>query len=128
MPQNKVPGWYFSPDRGCQRKPFAGRNKAILRICSEAKRGVPQVRTSVPGVSCYAPPDRTACAVFCKENRMKYDNATNLDRKSGVPGTMMDGFQCFPSRAQPNWLPRRHATNNRGGFAPSLHSPTVFVS
>jgi hypothetical protein len=36
---------------------------------------------------------------------MQFDNATNLDRKSGVPGTMMIGFQRFPGRAQPRLIP-----------------------
>jgi hypothetical protein len=47
---------------------------------------VPQVRTSVPPISCYAAPDRTACAAFFKESRMQFDSATNLDRKSGYLG------------------------------------------
>jgi hypothetical protein len=42
-------------------------------------------------ISCYAAPDRTACAAFIKENRMEFDNATNLDRKSGVHGTKKMG-------------------------------------
>jgi hypothetical protein len=29
---------------------------------------------------------------------MEFDNATNLDRKSGVPGTIMISFHCFPAR------------------------------
>jgi hypothetical protein len=37
-------------------------------------------------ISCYAASDRTACAAFFKESRMQFNNATNLDRKSGVPG------------------------------------------
>jgi hypothetical protein len=35
MSLKKVPGWYSNPD--------------AVAICSEAKRGLPQVRTSVPG-------------------------------------------------------------------------------
>jgi hypothetical protein len=46
----------------------------------------PQVRVSVPRISCYVAPDRTACAAFFKESRMQFDNATNLDRKSGYLG------------------------------------------
>jgi len=46
-------------------------------------------------ISCYAAPDRTACAAFIKESRMEVDNATNLDRKSGVPGLIMVCFHCF---------------------------------
>jgi hypothetical protein len=34
-------------------------------------------------ISCYAAPDRTACAAFFKESCMQHANATELDRKSG---------------------------------------------
>jgi len=51
---------------------------------------VPQVRQRVPGPNktgdpdfLYAAPDTTACAAFSKESRMKFANATELDRKSG---------------------------------------------
>jgi len=39
---------------------------------------------------------------FLEESRMEFDNATNLDRKSGVPGMQMVCFRCFPRRAQPD--------------------------
>jgi hypothetical protein len=35
-------------------------------------------------ISCHAALDMAACAAFRKESRMKFANATNLDRKSGV--------------------------------------------
>ena len=35
-------------------------------------------------ISCYAASDRTACAAFFTESRMKVGNATSLDRKSGA--------------------------------------------
>jgi hypothetical protein len=35
----------------------------------------------------YAELDRTAYAVFCKENRMKFAELNRLDRKSGIWGT-----------------------------------------
>jgi hypothetical protein len=38
-------------------------------------------------ISCYASSDRTACAAFFAESRMKLGNATSLDRKSGTWGT-----------------------------------------
>jgi hypothetical protein len=63
-------------------------------------------------ISCYAAPDRTACAAFFKESRMQFDNATNLYRKSGVPGTIMIGLQWFPRRVQPHLLLR-----------PNVHRP-----
>jgi hypothetical protein len=46
----------------------------------------PQVRPSVPPISCYAAPDRAACAAFFKESRMQFDSVTNIDRKSGYLG------------------------------------------
>jgi hypothetical protein len=35
-------------------------------------------------ISCHAALDMASCAAFRKESRMKFANATNLDRKSGV--------------------------------------------
>ena len=35
-------------------------------------------------ISCHAVPETTACAAFIKESRMKFANATNTNRKSGV--------------------------------------------
>jgi hypothetical protein len=35
-------------------------------------------------ISCCAAVDRSACAAFRKESRMKFANATKLNRKSGV--------------------------------------------
>ena len=34
-------------------------------------------------ISWHAALDMAACAAFCKDSRMKFANATNLDRKSG---------------------------------------------
>jgi hypothetical protein len=42
---------------------------------------------------------------------MEFDNATTLDRKSGVPGTMMIRFLCLPKRAQPHSFPRLWQSN-----------------
>ena len=39
----------------------------------------------------YATPSNAACAAFIKESRMKFANATNLDRKSGVRGPNTTG-------------------------------------
>jgi hypothetical protein len=60
-------------------------------------------------ISCYAAPDRTACAAFFEESRMQFDNATNLDRKSGGTWEIMICFHCFPRRAQRHLLPRHDA-------------------
>jgi len=35
-------------------------------------------------ISCYAAPDKAACAPFFKERRIKFANATNFNRKSGA--------------------------------------------
>ncbi len=35
-------------------------------------------------ISCHAALDKAACAPFRKEGRMKYTNATKVNRKSGV--------------------------------------------
>ena len=40
---------------------------------------------------CYATQDRTACAAFIKESRMKFDNATSLDRNPGYVGERRRG-------------------------------------
>jgi hypothetical protein len=40
-------------------------------------------------ISCYLASDRTACAAFFTESRMKLDSATSLDRKSGTWGTRL---------------------------------------
>jgi hypothetical protein len=34
-------------------------------------------------ISCHAALETTACAAFIKESRMKFANATNINRKSG---------------------------------------------
>ena len=34
--------------------------------------------------SCYVAQDRSTCAVFVKEDRMKFASATNLDKCSGL--------------------------------------------
>jgi hypothetical protein len=62
-----------------------------------ALRGAPRSpqRTRI---SCYAAPDKTACAAFFKESRIEFDNATNLDRKSGVRGMKKTGRPGFPVR------------------------------
>jgi hypothetical protein len=76
-----------------------------ILLLSEALRdpGSPQ-RTRVSG---YAAPDRTARAAFFKQSRMEFDNAINLDRKSGVPGKMMIYFRRFPE-GRNRTHPQRH--------------------
>ncbi len=48
-------------------------SKAIAELGSTARRRL----------SCYAAPDRAACAPFREERRMKCDNATKFCRKAG---------------------------------------------
>jgi hypothetical protein len=45
-------------------------------------------------ISCYAASDRTACAAFFTESRMKLDNAINLNRKSGGRGAPVQTFNA----------------------------------
>ena len=77
-------GWFSCADG--QKATENNQRLSLNPLLSEAlgAPGSPQ-RTRI---SCYAAPDRTACAAFFKESRMQFDNATNLDRKSGVPGRL----------------------------------------
>jgi hypothetical protein len=43
--------------------------------------------SEIPRISCTLSSDRTACAPFFKERRMKFGEATELHRKSGIWGT-----------------------------------------
>ena len=83
----------------------SSRIRAIPKSALSEALGCPSHQRT--WISCYAAPDRAACAAFFKESRIEFDNATNLDRKSGVPGTMMMGFHCFRRRVQPHLLPRQ---------------------
>jgi hypothetical protein len=47
-------------------------------------------------ISCYAASDRTTCAAFFTESRMKLDNAIDLDRKSGGRGAPVQTFNAQP--------------------------------
>ncbi len=42
------------------------------------------IPTGATRISCHAALETTACAAFSKESRMKFANATNTNRKSGV--------------------------------------------
>jgi hypothetical protein len=53
----------------------------------------------------YAPLDRTACAPFFKERRMKFKEPTKLHRKSGVWGTRrLAGIE--PKARAEEWIVR----------------------
>jgi hypothetical protein len=54
--------------------------------------------------SCYGAQDRSACAVFSKEDRMKFASANNLDRNSGERG----GGICGAPAQEERSLTRRH--------------------
>jgi hypothetical protein len=63
-------------------------------------------------ISCHAALDKTACAAFIKESRMKFVSATNLNRKSGVAqwrDLCVDApsWECFSTERTPDFLPRR---------------------
>jgi hypothetical protein len=53
-------------------------------ICSSADLSWKCFSTERTRISCRAALDMAACAAFVKESRMKIDNATKLNRKSGV--------------------------------------------
>jgi hypothetical protein len=67
-------------------------------------------------ISCHAALDKTACAPFRKEGRMKCDNATKFHRKSGVAKwrdlqhlsrLLTDSFAAiFPAYRRPGRLPQ----------------------
>jgi hypothetical protein len=48
--------------------------------------GAPLDLSSRPGISCHAVLEQATCAVFLKEDRMKFTDAKNLNRKAGGPG------------------------------------------
>jgi hypothetical protein len=87
--------------------------KAIAQTASKRSAGCPR----------FAPAYLDFLLRSTRQGRVQFDNATNLDRKSGVPGTMMIGFHCFPRRAQPHLLPRRHATKQWWGLRPVFFVP-----
>jgi hypothetical protein len=60
----------------------------LSSTCPGVPWGLPWNR-SVTRTSCHAALDMAACAAFRKESRMKFANATNLDRKSG--GSVVEG-------------------------------------
>jgi hypothetical protein len=58
------------------------------------------ISTEATRISCHAALDMTTCAAFFKESRMKFANATKLNRKSGVAqwrDLCVDGpsWKCF---------------------------------
>ena len=55
-------------------------------------------------ISCHAAPDRAACAALRKESRIKFVNAINLDRKSGV--AQRRDLRCAPAFSQMCFLRR----------------------
>jgi len=54
---------------------------------------------------------------------MEFDNATNLDRKSSVPGKMMICFHCFPEGRNRIYLPV-DMEKQLWGLRPLLFRPT----
>jgi hypothetical protein len=61
-------------------------------------------------ISCHAALGMAACASFLKESRMKFANATNLDKKSGKAAQLIletkrvgepGGSGCFQFRRAP---------------------------
>jgi hypothetical protein len=79
-------------------------------------------------------PKHEARTCFFSESRMKFVDATNLDRKSGVPGRKMNCFECSHQIARPSLrvqepfpLPAREKAFV-GGFAPSYSAHVLRIS
>ena len=53
-------------------------------ICSSTDLSWKCFRPERTRISCHAALDKAACAAFIKESRIKFTNATNLNRKPGV--------------------------------------------
>ena len=68
--------------------PSEGEGSAVLRTFRGNAKFYPQTELSSrperTRISCHAALETTACAAFSKESRMKFANATNTNRKSGV--------------------------------------------
>ena len=73
-------------------------------------------------ISCYGAPPTSACAAFIKESRMKFANASKLDRKSGVR---------WGERGAPVLFPLTHLrlgageSRNRSPGRPAARSPQI---
>jgi uncharacterized protein len=52
-------------------------------------------------ISCHAAPDNAVCAAFRKESRMRFANATKLDRKSGVAEWKENRGQSASAKVKP---------------------------
>jgi hypothetical protein len=68
--------------------PSEAEGSAVPRSFPENAEIYPQTELSSrperTRISCHAALETTACAAFSKESRMKFANATNTNRKSGV--------------------------------------------
>ena len=92
--KTRYAAWRLKPYK---RRTLKGPVRLLSRpfgVCviakSEGVERVPQVRQGVPGPNKTGDPDflhmapnRSACAAFIKESRMKSANANKLHRKSG---------------------------------------------
>jgi hypothetical protein len=71
-------------------RPTQGNEKRLLLpsaqqlLSMEAPRSPLSSRPKRTRISCHAALDKAACAALRKESRMKFVNAINLNRKSGV--------------------------------------------
>jgi hypothetical protein len=87
------------------RRGVEGPRGCLINPCSAGLSGhqnyekIEKVTTSdrsVPGFPATRHSPAATCAAFSKESRMKFDNATNLNRKSGVAQWRICGFTSFP--------------------------------
>jgi hypothetical protein len=74
--------------KGVQKPPYDGEGETLnIPVRKSLMDSPPYTLSSRPKrtrISCHAVLDMAACAAFRKESRMKFANATKLDRKSGV--------------------------------------------
>jgi hypothetical protein len=95
-----------------------------VRSTNDKVMNQPSILSSRPErtrISYYASPDRTTCAAFFEESRMQFDNATNVDRKSGV--AQWRDLQFLPSTLR---LGRPTLSPSVLGFC--CASPTFFAA
>jgi hypothetical protein len=67
-------------------------------------------------ISCHAALDKAACAPFRKEGRMKYINATEVNRKSGV--AQWRDLRCAPRTSRILGYPLLKQRFSRKLFSP----------
>ena len=85
----------LSTVRASLQRPARKRTQSPMQALSNGR--VPHVRRGVPGFPDTQHQTRPRVRLSFKESRMEFDNATNLNRKSGVRGKKKTGaaHHCF---------------------------------